>query len=107
MQKASIGLDEEKADAEKHLKKLLNKLRHAHHGHGRAWCHKARKLLKKISSWLGKGDKACKHKSASEGGVLASVGFEGDVKLWTESEDGMWAEKGCIKGMCLVYACRY
>jgi superkiller protein 8 len=40
--------------------------------------------------------------AASEGGVLASVGFEGDVKLWTESEDGMWAEKGCIKGLCLI-----
>jgi superkiller protein 8 len=44
--------------------------------------------------------------AASEGGVLASVGFEGDVKLWTESEDGMWAEKGCIKGMCLTAVCR-
>ena len=36
--------------------------------------------------------------AASEGGVLASVGFEGDVKLWAASEDGMWSAKGCIKG---------
>lgn len=38
--------------------------------------------------------------AASEGGVLASVGFEGDVKLWAAGEDGSWAEKGCIKGLC-------
>ena len=37
--------------------------------------------------------------AASEGGVFASVGFEGDVKLWSAGEDGTWTAKGCIKGL--------
>ena len=42
----------------------------------------------------------CHHVCAArEGGVFASVGFEGDVKLWSAGEDGTWAAKGCIKGL--------
>lgn len=41
--------------------------------------------------------------AASEGGALASVGFEGDVKLWCASEDGSWAQKGCIKGASFAF----
>jgi superkiller protein 8 len=40
--------------------------------------------------------------AASEGGVLASVGFEGDVKIWVAGEDGIWTAKGCIKGLCFT-----
>lgn len=36
--------------------------------------------------------------AASEGGVFASVGFEGDVKLWQMGEEGVWVAKGCVKG---------
>lgn len=37
--------------------------------------------------------------AASEGGVFASVGFEGDVRVWekTGEEEG-WRVRGCIKG---------
>jgi superkiller protein 8 len=37
--------------------------------------------------------------AASEGGAFASVGFEGDVKLWREGEDGVWAVQGVVKGV--------
>lgn len=35
--------------------------------------------------------------AASEGKVMASVGFEGDVKVWEAGEEG-WVEKSVIKG---------
>ena len=71
LQSTSVALDTEKADAEKYLKKLLRKWRRVQHGHGRAWCRKAHRLLKKIKSWLGIGGKACGHNSLEEGrGVL-------------------------------------
>lgn len=45
----------------------------------------------------------CHHVCAArEGGVMASVGFEGDVKLWSAGEDGEWGLKGCIKGVSFV-----
>lgn len=34
--------------------------------------------------------------SASEGSTAASVGFGGEVKVWTLSEDGQWIEKALI-----------
>jgi superkiller protein 8 len=30
----------------------------------------------------------------------ASAGFEGKVKIWSQSEDGVWAEDGEIAGKC-------
>ena len=48
----------------------------------------------------------CHHVCAArEGGVFASVGFEGDVKLWSAGEDGTWAAKGCIKGLWIALLC--
>jgi superkiller protein 8 len=45
----------------------------------------------------------CHHVCAArEGGVMASVGFEGDVKLWAAGEDGIWEAKRCIKGLLVV-----
>lgn len=42
--------------------------------------------------------------AASEGGAFASVGFEGDVKLWSsEGESGEWAMKGVVKGMIQLF----
>jgi superkiller protein 8 len=47
----------------------------------------------------------CHHVCAArEGGVFASVGFEGDVKLWSAGEDGTWTVKGCIKGLWFAFA---
>jgi hypothetical protein len=39
--------------------------------------------------------------------VFASVGFEGDVKLWSAGEDGTWTAKGCIKGLWFDFCWRF
>ncbi|EJD00928.1 Zn-dependent exopeptidase [Fomitiporia mediterranea MF3/22] len=69
LQKASVSLDEEKASAEKHLKRLLKKWWRRHHGHGKSWGRKAHKVLKKICSWFGLGDK-CTRKTMMDGGMF-------------------------------------
>lgn len=46
--------------------------------------------------------------TASEGGTFASVGFEGDVKLWSSEEGGAWTMKGVVKGMFqLLFSCLF
>lgn len=35
---------------------------------------------------------------AAEGYKAASVGFGGEVKLWSLGEDGSWSQSGCITG---------
>lgn len=37
--------------------------------------------------------------AASEGKVMASVGFDGDVRVWEEREGEGWWLRGSIKGM--------
>ncbi|KAH8113339.1 Zn-dependent exopeptidase [Phellopilus nigrolimitatus] len=69
LQNASLALDEEKADAEKHLRKLVKKWWKVRHGHHKHWWHKIRTLLRKIGSWFGfgKNGEGCPHKNRNEG----------------------------------------
>jgi len=38
--------------------------------------------------------------TAKEARRAASVGFGGEVKIWSEGEDGMWKAYGEISGRC-------
>lgn len=40
--------------------------------------------------------------AASEGKVMASVGFDGDVRIWEEKESEGWGERGVVKGLSSV-----
>ncbi|KAI5119745.1 hypothetical protein M0805_004077 [Coniferiporia weirii] len=75
LQDASAALDNEKAAAEKHLKKLVHIWWKSHHGHHKLWWRKIHKLVRKVASWLGigKGAEVCP-RSARTGGEVDTHG---------------------------------